>query len=210
MGKSMKEIAAEIKSLKACAHLLASNLDNAEKAAQYAIDHIAGFPAECSDEARKELNSGFLLRFNENNPAVEYGVVDGNYIRLSDLSERPLETVVVGIDFAMSFTTHEFGRMAESHSPQMKALVKDWRDRGSDYCSTRFATLVGTAKRLINKGKSRPRSKTSDFSAWLVEDKGWLDTGETRCRNANKRGDVSADLVKFKLAKDAFLKVWSK
>jgi hypothetical protein len=197
-----------IKSVKQCGYESARNLDSAEKQAQFAIDNIAGFPAECPDESRAELNSGFLLRFHENNPPIEYGVVDGNYVPVSELSNRPAEVVSIGIDYAMSFTTHAFGRMGETHSPQLKAIVKGWRDRGSDYCSTCYKGLVNTAKRLLNKGKTRERGQTADFAVWLSKD--WMDNGDTRCRNASKRGDPTADVVKFRMAKDAFLKVWAK
>lgn len=199
-----------IKSVKQCGYESARNLDSAESQARYAMDNIAGFPNECPDETRAELNSGFLLRFHENNPPIKYGVVDGNYIPLSELKAEPAETVEIGIDYAMSFTTHAFGRMNETHSPQLKAIVKDWRDRGSDYCSTCFKGLVNTAKRILNKGKSRERAQTADFANWVTADKGMIDTAETRCRNAAKRGDPTADLVRFKLARDAFLKVWTK
>ncbi len=198
-----------IKSLKQCGYDSARNLDNAESMARYAIDNIAGFPAECSETAKAELDSGFLLRFHENNPPVEYGIVDGNYIPLANLKEKPAETVTIGIDYAMSFSTHAFGRMAETHNPQLKAIVKDWRDRGSTYCSACYKGLVNTAKRLLGNGK-RKRGQTADFNAWIIEEKGMIDTAETRCRNAAKRGDPTADLVRFRLARDAFLKVWSK
>jgi hypothetical protein len=208
MEAQMSTKSNSIKSVKQCGYESARNLDSAEKQAQFAIDNIAGFPAECPDESRAELNSGFLLRFHENNPPIEYGVVDGNYIPVSELSDRPAEVVSIGVDYAMSFTTHAFGRMNETHSPQLKGLVKDWRDRGSDYCSTCYKGLVNTAKRLLNKGKTRERAQTADFAEWLVKD--WLDNGDTRCRNAAKRGDPTADVVKFRMAKDAFLKAWAK
>lgn len=200
-----------IKSVKQCGYESARNLDSAEKQAQFAIDNIAGFPNECSEEARAELNSGFLLRFTENNPAISYGVVDGNYIPLDQLKDYSGEKIEIGIDYAMSFSTHAFGRMNETHNPQLKALVKDWRDKGSDYCSTCYKSLVTTAKRLLNKGATRTRSANADFNEWIMnKDKGWLTSAETRCRNGSKRGDATADLVKFRLARDAFLKVWSK
>ena len=207
MGKA-KEQFVEIKSLKDCGYQAAKNQDNARKQAQYAIDNIAGFPNECAEEARAELNSGFVLRFNENNPPIEYGVVDGNYIPLAQLAERPLEVVTVGADHAMSFTTHAFGRLNETHSPQYKALIKGWRDSVSDYQSGAYKALVGTAKRLL--AGPRPRGATAEFASWITEEKGWLDTADTRCRNAAKRGDPTADVVKFRMAKDAFLKVWAK
>lgn len=200
-----------IKSVKQCGYESARNLDSAEKQAQFAIDNIAGFPNECPEESRAELNSGFLLRFTENNPAVTYGVVDGNYVPVDQLKDYSGEKIEIGIDYAMSFSTHAFGRMNETHSPQLKAIVKDWRDRGSDYCSTCYKGLVNTAKRLLNKGKTRERSHNADFNDWVMDkDKGWLVNAETRCRNGAKRGDTTADLVKFRLARDAFLKVWSK
>ena len=186
----------KIKSLKGCAYNSAIGGETISNSAQYAMDNIAGFPNECSDEARAELDSGWLLRFNEINPAKEY-LVGG-------------ETKVIGVDFAMSFTTYEFGKLAETQSAELKGIVKEWRDNASTYCSNRYSDLVKSAKKLLNKG-SRKRGATLAFNEWIIEkDTGWLESADTRCRNANKRGDPTADVVKFRMAKDAFLKVWAK
>lgn len=186
----------KIKSLKGCAYNSAVGGETIANSAQYAIDNIAGFPNECSKEARAELDSGWLLRFNENNPAKEY-LIGG-------------ERKVIGVEFAMSFSTYEFGKLAETQGAELKSIVKDWRDDASTYCSNKFGELVRSAKKLLSKGSST-RGATLAFGEWVMQkDKGWLDTADTRCRNASKRGDPSADVVKFRMAKDAFLKVWAK
>lgn len=183
----------KIKSLKNCAYNSAVGGETITNSAQYAIDHIAGFPDDCPKEARAELDSGWLLRFNENNPPKEY-LVGG-------------ERKVIGVDFAMSFSTYEFGKLAETHGPEVKGIVKEWRDNASTYCSNKFGELVRSAKKLMAGGE-RKRGVTLAFGDWVTADKGWLDSADTRCRNAAKRGDPTADHARFRVARDAFLKVW--
>lgn len=186
---------ADLKSLKDCAYRAALGGETISLSAQYAIDNIAGFPDECSDEARAELDAGWKLRFNDLNPAKEY-MVGG-------------ERKTIGIDYAMSFSTYEFGKLGETQGAELKGIVKEWRDRLSTYCSNRYNDLTRSAKKLLNKGEKK-RGATLAFGEWITEkDKGWLETADTRCRNASKRGDPTADVVRFRMARDAFLKVWA-
>jgi hypothetical protein len=201
MGKTL-----EIKNLVECGKGVAENLDNVTRYAQYCVDNIVGFPESCSDEARAQLDEGFLIRHKANRKPVVYGVVDGNLIPLDQLTKEPIEKIEVSVDYALSFSTHEIGRLHETHSPQLKAVVAEWRKRASDYASGCYKALVASAKKL--KGEGRTRKPTDEFSVWLFAEKGFFPPAETRCRAAEKRGDPTANHAKFKLAMEAFTKVW--
>lgn len=202
MGKTL-----EIKSLVECGKGAAENLDNAERYARYCMDNIVGFPDTCPDEAQAQLNEGFIQRHKFNKKPVVYGVVDGNLIPLSQLTKEPIEKIEISVDYALSFTTHEIGRLHETHSPQLKKVVGEWRKEASTYCSTCMKSLVATAKRVMAGGK-RPRKVTDEFGVWLYAEKGMFQSGEARSRAAEKRGDPSANHAKFMLAVEAFSKVW--
>lgn len=204
--------AVEFKSLRDMAYSQAKTGDTLKIQAQYAIDNIAGFPAECSDETRAELNSGYLLRYMDNHPEVTYARVDGNYIKVDATNADKLkdrEKITMSASIAMSFSTHAFGRLNETHDPQFKAIVKAWRDDISDYYSTCFKALKSAASKIINNGKTRNRGATKNFNDKLKEvfegDHGL----SVNVRNANKRGDPTADIKRFSEAKIAFFTVWN-
>ena len=199
----------DYKSLRDMAYNQAKTGDTLKQQAQYAIKSIAGFPTECSDESRAELNSGYLLRYLENHPEVTYARVDGNYILIDESNAEKLkdkEKVNMSATIAMSFSTHAFGRLNETHDPQFKAIVKQIRDDVSDYYSTCFKALKQAALKIINKGKTRERGATKNFD---VKVKDTLEELSTNVRNAAKRGDPSADEKLFAKAKVAFFAVWN-
>ena len=199
----------DYKSLRDMAYNQAKTGDTLKQQAQYAIKSIAGFPTECSDESRAELNSGYLLRYLENHPEVTYARVDGNYILIDESNAEKLkdkEKVNMSATIAMSFSTHAFGRLNETHDPQFKAIVKDLRDNVSDYDSTCFKALKTAALKIVNAGKTRQRGATKNFD---VKVKDTLEELSTNVRNAAKRGDPSADEKLFAKAKVAFFAVWN-
>ena len=199
----------DYKSLRDMAYNQAKTGDTLKQQAQYAIKSIAGFPTECSDESRAELNSGYLLRYLENHPEVTYARVDGNYILIDESNAEKLkdkEKVNMSATIAMSFSTHAFGRLNETHDPQFKAIVKDLRDNVSDYYSTCFKALKTAALKIVNAGKTRQRGATKNFD---VKVKDTLEELSTNVRNAAKRGDPSADEKLFAKAKVAFFAVWN-
>ena len=203
---------ADYKSIKDMAYSQAKTGDTLKGQAQWAIEHIAGFPAECPDESRAELNSGYLLRYMDNHPEVTYARIDGNYIKVTESNAEQLkdkEKVNVSAAIAMSFSTHAFGRLNETHDAQFKAIIKEVRDDVSDYCSTCFKALKLAATKIINKGKTRQRGATKNFNDKLKE----VFDGDhglgVNVRNANKRGDPTADIKRFTDAKIAFFAVWN-
>lgn len=217
MGKSKAAVAVQeqfidYKSVKDMAYNQAKTGDSLKNQAQYAMDHIAGFPTDCSDADRAELNSGYDLRFMDNNPEVQYAKIEGNYIKIDGMNAEQFkdkEKVAMNAMIAMSYTTHEFGRLNESHDPQYKAIVKEMRDRVSDYRATCFKALKTAALKILNAGKTRERGKTKTFSE-RVEDIFNGQTGlSTNVRNAAKRGDPTANEELFRKAKVAFFAVWN-
>ena len=196
-------------SIKDMAYQQAQTGDKLRDQAAYAMESIAGFPTECSDEARAELNAGYILRYLDNHPEVIYAKIDGNYVKIDASNAEQLkdkEKVKVSATIAMSYSTHAFGRLNETHDPQYKAIIKQVRDDVSDYCSTCFKALKTTALKILNKGKTRERGATLNFDDKIK--KVFEDLG-TNVRNANKRGDPSADEKLFSKAKVAFFAVWN-
>lgn len=185
---------ATIRSLKDCAVQSAASAEILITAAQYALDNIPGFPEDCPKEHRAELRSGWLLRYVQNNPAVRYARVGDTWVPAESLKgdAKPAETVDMDANVAMSYTTHEVGRMAESHGASYKGIVNGVRKAFSTYDSNRFGDLKRAAKKLLDaKNGGRKRTQSADWIVWLKDD--WLPMVSARCKTASARGDTTAD-----------------
>ncbi len=102
--------------------------DALKNAAILALDNVADIASaekmqDVSKEVKAEFYTGARQRWNEINPAVEYVVVNGNYIRLDSLDNdgtKVSEKVKIGADVAFALTQQEFGALKESE-PQRHA-----------------------------------------------------------------------------------------
>jgi hypothetical protein len=196
-------------SLKDGAYQQAKAGDRIRSVAKYVMANAVGFPETVADEVKEQLNEGYRLRFNENNPPDQYAVVDGNYL-LIDGSNPDLanarEKISVGVDYAcVAFTQQQFGKL-KNENPALYAIIKSWRDRVSTYCSNRLGDLKRQAKAILNEGKKRERSATADF-AKRIEDT--FSDLATKCKTASARGDETANEAKFREARVAFMVKWN-
>ncbi len=196
-------------SLKDGAYQQAKAGDRIRSVAKYVMANAVGFPETVADEVKEQLNEGYRLRFNENNPPDQYAVVDGNYL-LIDGSNPDLanarEKISVGVDYAcVAFTQQQFGKL-KNENPALYAIIKSWRDRVSTYCSNRLSDLKRQAKAILNEGKKRERGATADF-AKRIEDT--FSDLATKCKTASARGDETANEAKFREARVAFMVKWN-
>jgi len=198
-----------IRSLKDCALQSARSSDTLRSAAIYALDNIPSFPEECPKEHRAELNAGWLLHYTATHEGVEYGRFGENWLPTAGTTGKPAETKKVDATYAMSFTTHEFGRMAETHGPSFKGVIAQIRKDYQTYESNRFSDLKRAAVKedKARKGETQTRKPTKEWGVWVKED--WLPDLTARFKTAQQRGDKSADaavLEKVRAAVVAALK----
>jgi|DEB0MinimDraft_3_1074331.scaffolds.fasta_scaffold39537_1 hypothetical protein len=192
-----------ISSLRDLGYKQAQAGDVVESMAQWAIDHIAGFPETTSPEAKSELFEGYRLRYSENKPAKTFVVVDGNYLPEDDVkAKKSAERVVVSVDFAFSFSNQEFGKL-KTENPNLHGIVGKIRKETQTYCSNRFGALVSQAKRLINHQNGKPARTELTFVESLTK---MFEAQEKSCKIKQAKGDAVANVVKYKMAVDAF---WS-
>lgn len=198
---------ANIHSLRDAGYHQAKASDFTESVAKYVMETIPDFPNNFPDEKKAELVEGYRLRYNENNPPIEYAVVSGQYLRVSDLAEIPdgTERVNIGVDVAFSYTQQQFGRLKDDN-PALHAVIKVWRDASNGYTGNRVRELVNQAKKILNRDKPKARSAVKGFNERVIET---LDKLADNCKTAQQRGDESANLALYKKAKTAFLAVWN-
>jgi hypothetical protein len=177
----------------------------------WALDNLKGFPEDILSEDRAELNEGFRKRASElpKYEAVEYGVVDGNYIPLSQLyrtvdnSELPMERYIVSVASAFSYTQQQFGAM-KSENPQLYLIVQDVRNRVNKYCSNCLSDLKAAARKVLKERnpETSTRAATKSFAEFVEST---LDTMKQRCKTAEARGnDPTANLKALDAAIIAF------
>ena len=205
--KEMKALdliqAVEPTSLTDLGYKVSKSLDTVSDYRAWAKAHIKGFPADVSKEDEGQVKSGMQQRYSELKPAIEYGVVEGNYVLLSELASRPKEVVKIGVEYAFSMSNQEFGKMREKN-PSLHGVIKEVRTNANKYVSNAWNTL-------IKESKPRNRSTTDDFITWLFKDKGGIDTIRTRCKNAKvQRQDDTADTKKLEKAIIAFKVAYQK
>ena len=156
----------------------------AKHAAQYAVDKGVSSD-KVSDEQKAELSDGFRLRFNSNNPAKAYSK-EGEDVYV------PMEkgTIGIGIDVAMSYTTHAFGQLKGTR-PNFHGIIKAWRDGFSTYASQKLGRLIAAIKAIEdeNAGVAKTRAPNALFEVWV---KKVLDGIKTRNKNARSKGDTTA------------------
>ncbi len=192
-------------SLKDMGYQQAKTNDNLATQAPFAIDNIVGFPTDIPAEAKSELYAGYQLRYNDNNPAETYAVINGHYVKATDeqMKNKKIEKVEIGVAYAFSYSSQEFGKLANTN-PALHAIIKVWRSDVSDYCSNRLGDLKRAATKLLNKGKTTQR-QTLDFAESA---KKLFDQLGNSVKVKAGRGDTTADPVKFKQAVDAFWKTY--
>lgn len=172
----------------------------------WALDNLKGFPEDILSEDRAELNEGFRKRASElpKYEAVEYGVVDGNYLPVLQLTgELPKERYIVSVASAFSYTQQQFGAM-KSENPQLYLIIQDVRTRVNKYCSNCLSDLKAAARKVLKERnpETSTRAATKSFAEFVEST---LDTMKQRCKTAEARGnDPTANMKALDQAIIAF------
>jgi len=201
-------VATSFTSLKDLGYQQAGNFDKSINMAQYALDNIAGFPKDVPTESKDALYEGYRMRFNENNPAVVYAVINDHYVRATQehIEAKNVEKIEIGVAYAFSYSSQEFGKLKNTQ-PALHALIDVVRQKCNTYCSNRLSDLKRAANVILNKDKPRERTANKDFAEFVTA---WMnDAAPTRLISAKNRGDSSADSKKFNEAKVAFMVKWN-
>jgi len=194
-------------------------LHTVKQLATWALDGgVKGFPDNVSDEDTLAIRQGYKRKHSELNPPTQYCIVEGKYLKVSDMQLQGIElpknpeVVNIGVDYAFSFTQQQAGKLKETHNPVLHKIVADIRTRCNKYETTTFAKLQAEGNKILKerKGEVTQRKGNLAFMEWLYNDKGVFDTMKTRCKNAKAKGDEFADVAKLDKAIQAFNAVFKK
>ena len=208
-----------VKNLQDLALQHASALDKVKGLAIWGLDNIKGFPDKVSTEDTEQLQLGYRHKYSLANPAVEYAVIEGNYLKVSDCAIQGIEIpskaerVSYGVDFAFSFNPNEVGRLKETHGEFIYTLVSDIRKRCNKYVSNTLQKLLsaGKVEDDLRKGIKVERKPNLDFADWLYSEKGPIKTMQQRATNQEAKKIITKDDVKrLSQAIIAFNVAWKK
>lgn len=207
-GIALANEARAFTSLKDSAFQQAGAAKTLEDVARFVIERVPSFPAEIPSEAKDELYAGYMLKFEHLRPAKTYAVINGHYVEPTQehLSAKNVEKIEVGVPYAFSYSSQEFGKLKNTN-PALHAIIGKVRSDFSDYASNRLGDLKRAALKLINNGKTRERTANKDFAEWV--ELFFKDTAPTRLKSASARGDASADEKRWNEAKVAFMVKWN-
>lgn len=151
-------------------------------------------------ETRQGLAEGWTLRYGELHKGQRY-TKDWNPI---PEGHDPVDgEMLVTVQFALSFTQQEFGKM-KGTDPGKYGAVKGLRENFSKYSANRLADLMTAIKRIVASDKPRTRDAAKDYKDWLTAT---FDTMKARAKTAKARGDATVpDEAKLRAAIDAFNK----
>jgi hypothetical protein len=198
-----------IKSLQDLANQHATALGRVTELASWALDNIKGFPSKesISKDDLEQLELGYRSKYAQLNPPVDYVVIEGNHMRISDCETQGIkipakaERVKYGVDFAFSFNSNEVGRLKDTHGEFIYNLVatdKGIRSKCNKYVSNTLNKLLaeGLAISNLRKGITVVRKPNLDIDMWLYDDKGPIKAMQQRVKNGLAKKTVSTDMAK--------------
>jgi len=197
-------------SIKDAAYRFARAGETATHLATYVMGQDPSFPAETSAELKADLFAGFMVRAHElwgqdYFTRGESGVLVKAGNSLDGKAEYPRGSTTLSLSYCYSFSQQEFGQL-KNKDPQLHGLVKLIRDKFSKYASNNLSALKRSANNILNEGKTRERGATKAFTQSLTD---MFTDYDKRVKNAENRGDDTANPAKFRTARDAFWKVYN-
>ncbi len=190
------------RSLKDAGYQTAQLGEGRKAVAQYVLEQCPTFLDDCPKEVKEELFAGFQLRANELWGSKSYRNGD-----TGALIEDPNGGICLDVNVAMAYTAQSYGKLKDEN-PALHGLIRVWRDRFSKYASNCMGDLKTACKRILNEDTPRERASNKTFAEALKEAFASLDK-RVKVAQARTLTDSTADPVKYRMAVDAFWKVYN-
>jgi len=225
VAQATSEVVATPNSLKDAGYKLALAGESTRAVAQYVMEQCPAIVKDLNVLAHKELRAdlaeGYKLRAHEL-WGINYYTVSkdtgawlliGNSIKtpgiqakLDEMTKDKREIKQVNVHFAKSFSTSEYGQMRHKDPEQRKAIDSMWIDFNK-YENDRNDALIKAIKSIMagNDNKTRVRKDVLFIDAVIKA----FDALDKSSKVKQDRGDKTADQLRFRMAKDAFLKAYN-
>jgi hypothetical protein len=210
-------------SLKDAGYKLAVTGETVATIAQYVMEQSPKIQEDLSVNAHKELRAdlaeGYKLRAHEL-WGQDYYVVSkdtgawlfiGNTIKTQGLQSKldeykGREIKQINVHYATSVSTVDYGRM-KNDDPEQRKVIQPIREKFTKYEKDRNDSLIKAIKDLIAdaKGEKRERQIVLFIDSVLKQFEAWDKSVQVKANNKDK----TADPVKYRMARDAFLKAYN-
>jgi hypothetical protein len=193
-----------VKNLQDLAMQHANALGKVKALAIWGLGNIKGFPENISTDDTEQLQLGYRHKYSLDHPAVEYVIVEGNYLKVSDCQIQGIEIpskaerVHFGVDYAFSFNQNEAGRLKDTHCEFVYNIVKGIRTSCNKYVSNTLNNLIseGVKQKKLSEGIVPERKANLDLFDWVYCEKGPIESMKLRAKNALAKKTVTQDEVK--------------
>ena len=154
-----------------------------------------------NEELEAELDAGYNQHFAETHSAVPYIITSaGDFVNLSSKSTLPEGHHVLTYSNAINMTTVEYNKIEnKGHKEQVKTM----RDEASTYRSNRKSDIKKAILGISRKPRAANKTLIESWHAFFKAQ-------ESKVTHGKQTGDPHADMVTFRLARDAFFEVIKK
>jgi hypothetical protein len=154
-----------------------------------------------NEELEAELDAGYNQHFAETHKSVPYIITSaGDFVNLSSKTVLPEGYHVLTYSNAINMTTVEYNKIEnKGHKEQVKTM----RDEASTYRSNRKSDIRKAILGVTRKARAANKTLLESWQAFFKAQ-------ESKVTHGKQTGDPHADMVTFKLARDAFFEVIKK
>jgi hypothetical protein len=164
-------------------------------------DKDFGQPKHKNEELEAELDSGYNQHYAETHDAVPYIITSaGDFVNLSGKTTLPEGHHVLTFSHVINMTTVEYNKI---ENKGLKAQIKTMRDEASTYRSNRKGEIKAAINGKVRKARAANKTLLESWQAFFKDQ-------ETKVTHGKQTGDPHADMVTFRLARDAFFEVIKK
>jgi len=200
----------------------ADNIEGNYENATLLMEKDPSFPETISDETRAQLTIGFQRKYRESkNGKISYYLttnpVDGLkfYVPLDQVAKVPekAQTLELTIDYVNMLSPSEYGDLSKS-DPAKRKIVEKMKKHFAGYKSDCIGALVKCAKKIKSGDAPTERKPNKTFRESLeifFNGDGKKNKGmDAKVKLLSTRNDLTADPVMYRMAKEAFFKVYTK
>jgi hypothetical protein len=200
----------------------ADNIEGNYENAILLMEKDPSFPETISDETRAGLTIGFQRKYRESkNGKISYYLttnpVDGVkfYVPLDQVAKLPekSEIIEITVDYINSLSASDYKDL-NKNDPAKRRVVEKMKKHWAGYKSDCIKALVDCAKKIKNQGTPTERKANKNFRETLevfFNGDGKKNGGmDAKVKLLSSRNDPTADPVMYRMAREAFFKIYTK
>ena len=208
----------QVKNLKDAGYQFAGVGDLSRTIVGFVLEQHPAFAETVTDEVRAALYEGFAVRFHENRGEDVYLKGDmgglifaGNTAKAkggkAKVTKIPAGAVCYGVHHVHAYSPQQLG-MLKSKDHELHSILSAINNDFRKYASNTLKDMQRKAREMLKEASGEKQTRSMVF--FLDSVKSHFDTLDKQVKNAAKRKDETADELRWKSAKEAFFKTYTK